>query len=112
MTDLSRLQDLNPLIEVTSIKDGEELVAGKLSIKTDATGIIVQGGAQKTLSFAGITDPTTGVFEASFDIESLGSAVSNIEVVPLPAAAWMMIGGLGMIGGAVARNRRKARADA
>lgn len=43
------------------------------------------------------------------------AGISNMqftEVVPLPAAAWMMIGGLGMIGGAVARNRRKARADA
>ena len=38
--------------------------------------------------------------------------VDDISAVPLPAAAWMMIGGLGMIGSAVARNRRKARADA
>lgn len=60
----------------------------------------------------------TGLGTGGFsDNWNLGNGLSNITfydtgVVPLPAAAWMMIGGLGMIGGAVARNRRKARADA
>ena len=50
---------------------------------------------------------------AHYELGASNADTSNVTfLTPIPAAAWMMIGGLGMIGGAVARNRRKARADA
>jgi hypothetical protein len=45
-----------------------------------------------------------------FDLSDIGRDISNITfydtgVVPLPAAGWMMLGGLGMIGAALRRRR-------
>ena len=56
----------------------------------------------------------TGGFSDNWD---LSKGLSNITfydtgVVPLPAAAWMMIGGLGVIGGAMKWRRRAGAADA
>ncbi len=50
---------------------------------------------------------------AHFDLGDGNYETSKLTFnTPLPAAAWMMLGGLGTIGGAVARTRRTARADA
>jgi hypothetical protein len=58
----------------------------------------------------------SGIFDTSLDGGS-GRALSNISfydtgVVPLPAAAWMMIGGLGLMGGAMRKFRRPEAAAA
>ena len=86
------------------------------------TGFYTKGGApasgggsvlyqNEAVAFAGVGN------SSEFRVLG-GKGLSNIVFfdsttpIPLPAAAWMMIGGLGLIGGAVARNRRRAEATA
>ena len=86
---------------------GEDPFVAAYGIKIGGSG----GGTTKIFAWTG---EGLGGFTDGWDEEFALSSITfyNTGVVPLPAAAWMMIGGLGMIGGAVARNRRKARADA
>jgi hypothetical protein len=69
-------------------------------INTDANG-------NTTLIFAN-ADGVSAVDEITFTSDALSSyTVAGISEVPLPAAAWLMIGGLGAIG-VYARRARKA----
>lgn len=68
------------------------------------------GYVSTAVSFANISTLT---FKANFTNDGQGFpdvALAGIEVVPLPAAAWMMVGGLGLVYGAT--RRRRARASA
>jgi len=117
--DLGKLPEEGPLTGVATLDTGEidnsANDSGTITIDAnfDLLNIILKDGQPAgpaiVFALAGVTKDT--VLEYRFHEGEL-SNVQLSSVVPLPAAAWMFIGGLGIIGGAVARNRRKAQADA
>lgn len=59
-------------------------------------------------------NPTDGSLDPFYDLGSTAIAVSfgsaNVEVVPLPAALWMLLGGLAVLPGAIRAPRRERSA--
>ena len=104
----------------TTKNDGSgEIVSGDWLYTPDAGNtllpnvIIVAGGTGQG-AYRATAAHFAGLTEGSFDITDFGNplggaALSNISgvfVTPLPAAAWMMIGGLGLVAGAARKFRR------
>lgn len=134
-TDASLIQDLGKIEETaTSVGDfslnaapstgpsfgtitynGPGLPQLNVALKDGAPG-----GPAAVFALSNITSGATLDYE--YFVKTIGGPgsgdigeLSNVQfstVVPLPAAAWMMIGGLGLIGGAVKWRRRGAAAEA
>lgn len=62
----------------------------------------------QTIYFSG---SWSGLEQVVFDNSGKGNVrVDDISAVPLPAAAWMLLAGLGVVGGVIGRRRRAAAA--
>ena len=97
-TDDAGFFDIDTKIEVTTPKGTQTLTSSTPSTAT---------GQLSTLVFSGV-DREFGVGDSiTFEAKQGSFAVAGYSAVPLPAAAWLMIGGLGVIG-AYARRSRKA----
>lgn len=65
---------------------------------------------EPTVSVAGAFADVTKV---TFSLDGQGSLrIDDVSAVPLPAAAWMFLAGLGVVGGVIGRRRRAAAAAA
>ena len=101
-TDDGFFFDTDTKIKVTTPEGGTQtLTSSSTSVPPTATGQL------STLVFSGL-DREFGVGDSiTFEAKQGSFAVAGYSAVPLPAAAWLMIGGLGIIG-AYARRSRKA----
>ncbi len=82
------------------------------------TGFTVKSGSSSNiftkdsaaLTFAGLGD-SSDFFSPNNDLSNM-VFFDSTAIIPLPAAAWMMIGGLGLVGGAMRKFRRPEAAAA
>lgn len=97
---------VNSAIDLTALAD----VTGALEFRFYQIGTTAAGGgtSSSTGTFR-LTDYFNGATDENL---SLTGTVSSVSAVPLPAAAWLMVAGLGALGASVRRKRPAATAAA